>query len=169
MTLPTLSCNLLLSGFVYFPKTEAMRILTTLIFLVLGSYLHGQTDLTPEAWQEDLRFLQKTVHEDYPFLFKKVDAETFNAEVEQLYKVIPDMQDHEVIVEMQAPRRFARAIDHIGVHGPDLTVGNQVLREHGVVGVDLMSGNILAKGREAGLPMGKLAPLPFLAERNLFG
>jgi hypothetical protein len=27
--------------------------------------------MTADLWQKDLRFLQETVHNDYPFLFKK--------------------------------------------------------------------------------------------------
>ncbi|MCB0639762.1 MAG: tetratricopeptide repeat protein, partial [Lewinella sp.] len=44
------------------------------------------------------RFLQTTVHEDYDFLLRKVDAATFDREVEALYEAIPDLADHEVIV-----------------------------------------------------------------------
>jgi tetratricopeptide (TPR) repeat protein len=76
-----------------------MRTLTTLFLcLLIVPFLHAQIDLTPSQWQEDLRFLQKTVHEDYDFLFKKVTTEEFDAEVEKLFKAIPEMDDHEVIV-----------------------------------------------------------------------
>ncbi len=51
--------------------------------------------LTAADWQADLRFLQQTVHKDYSFLFKKVTAAAFDAEVEKLYKAIPVMKDHE--------------------------------------------------------------------------
>ncbi len=57
----------------------------------------AQIDLSPEQWREDLRFLQKTVHEDYDFLFKKVTAEQFDAAVEQLSRDIPQLEDHEII------------------------------------------------------------------------
>ncbi|MEZ4990493.1 MAG: tetratricopeptide repeat protein [Saprospiraceae bacterium] len=75
-----------------------MRILISLLLVCVTFSLRAQTDLSPEAWREDLRFLQHTVHQDYPFLFKKVDAETFDKEVEKLYKAIPQIEDHEVIV-----------------------------------------------------------------------
>ncbi|MBB4080950.1 tetratricopeptide (TPR) repeat protein [Lewinella aquimaris] len=58
----------------------------------------SQIDLPPEAWREDLRYLQRTVHDDYPFLFKKVTPEAFDAAVEKLYQGIPNLQDHEVVV-----------------------------------------------------------------------
>ncbi len=51
--------------------------------------------LTATDWQADLRFLQQTVDKEYAFLFKKVTAETFDTEVEKLYKGIPAMKDHE--------------------------------------------------------------------------
>ncbi|MBK6621606.1 MAG: tetratricopeptide repeat protein [Saprospirales bacterium] len=74
---------------------------TLTVILLAGFYcisLVSQTTLSPSDWQSDLRFLQKTVHEDYPFLFKKVKKETFDAEVEKLHAAIPSMQKHEVIV-----------------------------------------------------------------------
>ncbi len=55
-------------------------------------------NLTSEQWQEDLKFLQETVHNDYPFLFKKTTKDAFDAEVKQLHAAIPNMKDHEVIV-----------------------------------------------------------------------
>jgi tetratricopeptide (TPR) repeat protein len=75
-----------------------MRTLISLLLLCASFTLLAQTDLSPQAWQEDLRFLQHTVHQEYPFLFKKVDTETFDKEVEKLYEAIPEMEDHEVIV-----------------------------------------------------------------------
>jgi hypothetical protein len=52
-------------------------------------------NLTAADWQADLRFLQQTVHKDYSFLFKKITATAFDAEVEKLYKAMPAMKDHE--------------------------------------------------------------------------
>lgn len=57
----------------------------------------AQVALTPEQWQQDLRFLQRTVHETYPFLFKKITAEAFDASVEELHAAIPDMEPHEIL------------------------------------------------------------------------
>ena len=45
-----------------------------------------------------MRFLQHTVHKDYPFLFKKTTAKAFDEAIEEFYKAIPEMQDHEVLV-----------------------------------------------------------------------
>lgn len=75
-------------------KTITLLILTQLLFL--SSY--AQINLSPEAWKADLRFLQETVHREYPFLFKKVTKADFDAEVEKLYLEIPTLAEHEIIV-----------------------------------------------------------------------
>lgn len=58
----------------------------------------AQPAMSSDRWQEDLNFLQLTVHRDYPFLFKKVKQADFDAEVEQLRRAIPGMADHEIMV-----------------------------------------------------------------------
>lgn len=60
----------------------------------------AQQKITSSQWQNDLRFLQNTIHKDYPFLFVKTTKEIFDAEVESLYKDIPNLENHEVIVGM---------------------------------------------------------------------
>lgn len=57
-------------------------------------------DFSADQWQEDLRHLQKTIHEEYPFLFKKTTREAFDGAVEELYGSIPQMQPHEILVGM---------------------------------------------------------------------
>jgi len=71
-----------------------------LLLLSLLLFLQGiaQTKLSPAKWQEDLRFLQQTVHKDYSFLFVKTTKESFDAAVESLYKQIPNLQEHEIRV-----------------------------------------------------------------------
>ncbi|WP_299601395.1 tetratricopeptide repeat protein [uncultured Aquimarina sp.] len=51
-----------------------------------------------KQWQEDLRFLQNTIHKDYSFLFVKTTKEDFDTKVETLYKEIPNLQEHEIRV-----------------------------------------------------------------------
>ncbi|MEO0572701.1 MAG: hypothetical protein AAF039_13425, partial [Bacteroidota bacterium] len=53
---------------------------------------------TAKDWQNDLKFYQKTVHEEYPFLFVKTTKEIFDHEIEKLYQLIPSLEDHEIIV-----------------------------------------------------------------------
>ncbi len=64
-------------------------------FFLIASMLKAQ--ISASDWQSDLRFLQTTVHKDYPFLFKKVTAEAFDEEVEKLYQTIPSLQPHEIV------------------------------------------------------------------------
>jgi tetratricopeptide (TPR) repeat protein len=58
----------------------------------------AQTTLTPQQWQEDLKFLQETVHQEYPFLFKKTTVKEFDAAVEKLHQDIPNLQEHEIVI-----------------------------------------------------------------------
>lgn len=76
--------------------TKTITLLISLLFCAFSSF--GQLNLESKQWQEDLRFLQETVHKDYPFLFKKVSKETFDAEVEKLHQEIPSLAEHEIIV-----------------------------------------------------------------------
>ncbi len=74
-----------------------------LIFLLISCVVlqvTAQSTLTSSQWQEDLRFLQNTVHTDYSFLFVKTTKEVFNTEIETLYKNIPNLEEHEIIVGM---------------------------------------------------------------------
>lgn len=48
-------------------------------------------------WQSDLRFLQQTIHKDYPFLFKKISPAAFDAAADSLFAAMPGMQEHECL------------------------------------------------------------------------
>jgi len=63
--------------------------------LFLFALTQAQTKITVADWQSDLRFLQQTIHKDYPFLFHKITAAEFDAEVDKLYNAMPAMQEHE--------------------------------------------------------------------------
>ena len=75
-----------------------MKSLIQLICICFVIQLYSQTEITTTQWQEDLTYLQQTVHKDFPFLFKKVSKETFDTEVTTLYKAIPSLEDHEIRV-----------------------------------------------------------------------
>ena len=64
---------------------------------LLSGQLSAQDKLSPADWQKDLRFLQTTIHEDYPFLFKKTTKKQFDESVEVLFDAIPKMEEHEII------------------------------------------------------------------------
>lgn len=69
-----------------------------LLFCICCVQLSAQNNLSTEDWQEDLRYLQTSVHKEYPFLFKKITAKDFDAEVDKLYHEIPSLEAHEVPV-----------------------------------------------------------------------
>ena len=73
------------------------KLFVSLLFLVFISSF-GQDKITTSAWQEDLRFLQNTVNEKYPFLFKKIGKSDFNAAVDTFYDEIPNLESHEIVV-----------------------------------------------------------------------
>jgi tetratricopeptide (TPR) repeat protein len=75
---------------------KAILISCFLLFSISG--LTAQSSFTAQEWQEDLRFLQKTIHKDYSFLFKKVTKEDFDAAVEDFYVEIPQLEAHEILV-----------------------------------------------------------------------
>ena len=75
-----------------------MKNLFLLAAMLMLWQVSAQEKITSSQWQEDLRFLQNTVHKDYPFLFKKTTAKAFDEAIEDFYKAIPQMQDHEVLV-----------------------------------------------------------------------
>ena len=79
-------------------KKTQMRHLYLIVALLLLWQLPAQQKIGSAQWQEDLRFLQHTVHKDYAFLFKKTTATAFDAAVDAFYEAIPEMQDHEVLV-----------------------------------------------------------------------
>ena len=79
-----------------FPFAKSIVLGMFLSFLASSS--SAQTSLTSEQWQEDLEYLQTKVHQDYPFLFKKISAEEFDSKVGELHTAIPQMQEHEILV-----------------------------------------------------------------------
>ncbi len=71
-----------------------------LTHIVSISNVHAQKELSAKQWQDDLKFLQTTVHNDYPFLFKKVSATDFDVAVDKLYEEIPSLDAHEIPVAL---------------------------------------------------------------------
>ena len=73
-------------------------IILAFIFLTIPLVAKSQETITSQAWQEDLDYLQKQVHEDFPFLFKKIEQTTWDKEVANFRAQIPKLQDHEIKV-----------------------------------------------------------------------
>src|SRR5690606_5538328 len=72
----------------------------TLIILSLLFFfpLAAQQTISVTQWQEDLRFIQNTIHKDYSFLFVKTTKKEFDTQVEKLYNDIPNLELHEIKV-----------------------------------------------------------------------
>ncbi len=75
-----------------------MKTIIYFIMFILVLPMNAQNKFSVKEWQDDLKFLQKTVHTDYPFLFKKTTADKFDLAVEEFHNAIPKMQDHEVMM-----------------------------------------------------------------------
>ncbi|MEL6863095.1 MAG: hypothetical protein AAFP19_01695 [Bacteroidota bacterium] len=70
----------------------------SILLLLISSLSFAQDTMTPEKWQEDLQFLQTTVHEDFPFLFKKISQERFDQQAADLSKALPSLSNHEAMI-----------------------------------------------------------------------
>jgi len=84
--------------------TTRFLLILSLVFSITFSNLNAQEPISTKKWQEDLRYLQNTVHTKFPFLFKKVTKKDFDAEVEKLYTEIPSLKPDEL------PVAFARIV-----------------------------------------------------------
>ncbi len=80
-----------------FSFTKTLVLFVVVCFTMVTS-LHSQEVISAEKYQEDLRYLQKTIHTNFPFLFKKITQEKWDTEVEKFYKEIPNLQTHEIKV-----------------------------------------------------------------------
>lgn len=77
-------------------RNVLLQAIAVLFFLLSPACTAQQ--LTTAQWQEDLDFLQATVHEEYSFLFKKISANDFDAQVASLRATIPELEAHEIMV-----------------------------------------------------------------------
>lgn len=75
-----------------------MKKILFILQLFLVFQLSAQETVSKKQWQQDIRFLQKTINEKYPFLFKKITSEEFNTAADKLYMEVPNLEQHEVIV-----------------------------------------------------------------------
>ena len=75
-----------------------MKNILFISLLFVASTFFAQEKLTPKQWQEDLRYLQKTIHKDYSHLFVKTTKQDFDNQVETLYNNIPNLKTHQIRV-----------------------------------------------------------------------
>ncbi|MEM7084956.1 MAG: tetratricopeptide repeat protein [Bacteroidota bacterium] len=105
-------------------RAKLFPFIFTLFSLLIITSLQAQKRLTTSQWQQDLKFIQETVHKDYAHLFKKVTAAEFDSEVEKLYNEIPGLKDHEVVVG------FARIISLFKYGHTDIGFRGGVVPHH---------------------------------------
>ncbi|MDT0558862.1 hypothetical protein RM697_09390 [Ichthyenterobacterium sp. W332] len=74
------------------------KLISIIVFFLIQNITLSQEQISSEQWQNDLKYLQHTVNDNYPFLFKKVTSAKFNDEIEALYKAIPNLQPEEIPV-----------------------------------------------------------------------
>ena len=79
-------------------KINAIKLIILLCIFFNLSPAIAQENTTAAQWQADLKHLQETIHNDYPFLFKKVTGEDFDTAVETFYAEIPNLEAHEIPV-----------------------------------------------------------------------
>ncbi|MEM6770601.1 MAG: tetratricopeptide repeat protein [Bacteroidota bacterium] len=101
------------------PIITRYHLITAFILLATSSTLMAQIAQTAEQWQEDLDFIHQTIHQNYPFLFKKTTPEDFDEKVKALSRAIPSLEDHEVITG------FARIISSFEYGHTSLRLGGK--------------------------------------------
>jgi hypothetical protein len=74
-------------------------ILLGLLLIGITGTVDAQT-LTPEQWRQDLTFLSLSISNKHPNPFHAISEESFRSRVDKLHESIPDLKDHEIIVEM---------------------------------------------------------------------
>ncbi len=95
-----------------------LPLIAATILLIAGA-LNAQVKQTTQQWQQDLDFIHKTVHAEYPFLFKKTTAADFDQKVKALSAAIPELEDHEIITG------FARIISSFEYGHTSLRLGGK--------------------------------------------
>lgn len=81
--------------------TTMHRFITPLVLCLLLLPVQNRAQhFSADQWRVDLKHLQATIHQEYPFLFKKTTPEAFDTAVSELYESIPQMEPHEIMVGM---------------------------------------------------------------------
>ena len=111
------------------------RIIFLLPLLFLQQLMAQSMELSQEDWREDLRFLQETIHREYPHLFFRTTAEAFDQAVADLHQAIPGMEVHEIIVgfaSLIAQFRIGHSVIQLAIdrHHQGLQTGFHLLPIH---------------------------------------
>ena len=78
--------------------TTIKNLLSVVLLLACTVFGIAQEELTTAQWQADVDFLKEEVHTNFPFLFKKVSAEEWDAAATEFRNTIPNLAPHEVKV-----------------------------------------------------------------------
>ena len=76
-------------------------VLLGLLLIGVTGTVDAQT-LTPEQWRQDLAFLSLSISSKHPNPFHAISEESFRSRVDKLHESIPNLKDHEIVVEMAA-------------------------------------------------------------------
>ncbi|MEM8765000.1 MAG: hypothetical protein AAGD88_14375 [Bacteroidota bacterium] len=80
-------------------KTAILKsMLLLVVSITLTNCTIAQEKLTSEKWQADLDYLQEKVHQEYPFLFKKITQAAWDKQVADFRTEIPTLTEHEIKV-----------------------------------------------------------------------
>ncbi|MEM8506616.1 MAG: hypothetical protein AAF717_02250 [Bacteroidota bacterium] len=78
--------------------TKFKVILFFIVGIVVPNNTIAQEEISVSEWQADLDYLQRQVHAEYPFLFKKITKEAWDTQVAEFRAKIPSLAEHEVKV-----------------------------------------------------------------------
>ncbi len=95
-----------------------------ILAVTLVSASFGQDSLTPQLWQEDIRFLREEIYRNHPFLFKKISRDTFDSAADKLEISIPELEPHEIVAGVR------RLVAMIGYGHTQLLPGSGADRFH---------------------------------------
>lgn len=78
--------------------TTIKNLLSVVLLLACTVFGIAQEELTTVQWQADVDFLKEEVHTNFPFLFKKVSADEWDAAAAEFRNTIPNLEPHEIKV-----------------------------------------------------------------------
>lgn len=68
--------------------------------LCLPSFVLGREKMTAEKWREDIKFLSEELPKKHLNLYHTTPKATFDEAFKKLYERVPELEDHEIIVEL---------------------------------------------------------------------
>ncbi len=107
-------------------KVLAISLICQIIFNI-GIFAQQDSapeDLTTDQWREDLRYLAEQMPKVHKNAFHTISKKQFEAAVKKLYKQIPSLKRHQIIVEL------SRLTAMIGDGHTDLWLGHDAIGFH---------------------------------------